>query len=239
MVVMHRAIRQDLRRLGACLGELASEGVPAARAGAVSSYTAGLLTGIRAHQQGEDEILWPLIAAAAGAAVDLAPLTDDHQAIEVAVGAASRALGRLGAEPGALGGLRTPVAALSGMLDEHIADEEAQVVPAIRRYLTAGACLWCEKQIWRRAPLRDRMFTVPWLARHAQPQELRRLMVPGGCRAWLLLAAARPGYRQLERQAFGSGDPRRVVAGAATGLREQVATFRRARPRKASEGGRK
>jgi hypothetical protein len=206
MMVTHRAIRHDLRRLGACLGELASDGAPAARAGAVRRYTAALLTEIHAHQQGEDEVLWPVIAAAAGQAVHLAPLTDDHQAIEAAAGRASGALGRLGAEPAALGGLRTAVAALSGMLDEHIADEEAQVVPAMRRYLTAGAYRWCGKQIWRRAPLRDRLFTVPWLARHAQPQELRRLLAPGGRRAWLLLAAARPGYRRLEQQAFGGGN---------------------------------
>jgi len=209
MIVTHRAIRQDLRRIGACLGELAlaSEDVPAAppaRARAVRRYTAALLTEIRAHQQGEDEVLWPVIAVFAGQAVDLAPLTDDHQAIEVTAAKASGALGRLHAEPAALGELCTQVKALSCMLDEHIADEEAQVVPAMRRYLTVGACQWCEKQIWRRTPLRDRTFTVPWLARHARPQELRRLLAPGGCLAWPLLAAARPGYRRLERQTFGS-----------------------------------
>jgi Hemerythrin HHE cation binding domain len=236
MMVAHRAIRQDLRRLGACLGELASDGVPAARAGAVCRYTAALLTEIRTHQQGEDEILWPVIGATAGPAVDLAPLTDDHQAIEAAAGKASRALGRAGAEPAALGGLRSAVAALSCMLDEHIADEEAQVVPAMRRYLTAGAFLWCEKQIWRKPPLRDRVFTVPWLARHAQPQELRGLLAPGGYPARLLLAAGQPGYRRLERQAFGSGNQEEFSAGAVTGLRGQIAMFRRARPQKASEG---
>ena len=236
MMVTHRAIRQDLRRLGACLGELASEGVPAARAGAVCRYTAALLTEIRTHQQGEDEVLWPVIAATAGPAVDLAPLTDDHQAIEVAADKASRALGRVGAEPAAFGGLRTLVAALSCMLEEHIADEEAQVVPAMRRYLTVGAFLWCEKQIWRKAPLRDRMFTVPWLARHAQPQELRGLLAPGGFLARPLLAATWPGYRRLERQAFGSGQQEESVAGEVTGLRGQNAVLRRARQQKASEG---
>ena len=174
--------------------------------------------------------------AAAGPAVDLAPLTDDHQAIEVAAGKASTALGLLGAEPTALGGLRTPVAALSDMLDEHIADEEAQVVPAMWRYLTAGACLWCEKQIWRRAPLRDRMFTVPWPARHAQPQELRRLLAPGGCPAWLLLAAARPGYRPAGTGSIRQREPEEFAAGAVTGLRGQITMFRRGRPQKASEG---
>ena len=208
MEVFHRAIRQDLRRLGACLGELAGGGARAARADAVCRYTTALLTAIRARQDCEDAILWPVTAAVAGQSVDLVPLADDHQAIGDAAGKVSTALGRLAAEPGALGELRASVALLADMLDEHIADQEAQVVPAMRRYLTVGACLWCEKQIWRGVPLRDRMFTVPWLARHAKPEELARLLTPGGWTARLLLAAARPGYRRLERRAFGSGNPR-------------------------------
>ena len=156
MVVFRRAIRQDLRRLGARLGELACGGIGAARADAVCRYTAALLTAIRARQDGEDAILWLVTAAVAGQSVDLAPLSDDRQTIGAAAGNASTALGRLGAEPGALGELRASIVLLADMLDEHIADQEAQVVQAMRRYLTVGACLWCEKQIWRTAPLRDR-----------------------------------------------------------------------------------
>jgi hypothetical protein len=81
IVVIHRAIRQDLRRLAACLGQIAASGAPGSRSHAIWRYTAALLAQIRTHHQNEDEILWPVIAATAGQAIDLAPLTDDHQAL--------------------------------------------------------------------------------------------------------------------------------------------------------------
>ncbi len=87
MVVIHRATRQDLRRLIACLGETAAGAVPPARAGAICRYTAALLAEIRMHHENEDHVVWPVNAATAGQAVDLTPLTDDHQALEVAGGA--------------------------------------------------------------------------------------------------------------------------------------------------------
>jgi hypothetical protein len=204
MVVIHRATLQDLERLArsvADLGGLAG-GAPPARAAAVRRYAAALLAAIRADHDGKEEVLWPVVAAVAGASVDLAPLVDDHVAIAAAADDASRALARLGREPGAPGELHASVTALHGMLGEHIADEQAHVLPAMRSYLTAAAYGWCERQIQRRASLRDRMFTVPWLARHARPGELNRLLATGGWPTRVLLAGAWPGYARLERQAF-------------------------------------
>ena len=100
IVVIHRAIRQDLRRLAACLSQIAASGAPRSRSHAIWRYTAALLAQIRAHHQNEDEILWPVIAATAGQAVDLAPLTDDHQAIGAAAGRASQALASFRAAAG-------------------------------------------------------------------------------------------------------------------------------------------
>ena len=66
---------------------------------AIGRYTAALLAEIRAHQESEDDVLWPVIAATAGQAVDLAPLTDDHRAIEAAVRRVSQALASFRAQP--------------------------------------------------------------------------------------------------------------------------------------------
>lgn len=203
LVVIHRAICQDLRRLAVFLGEIAAAEAPPSRARAVCRYTAALLAAIRAHHENEDGIVWPVIAAAAGPAVDLTPLTDDRQAIEAAVGKASRALAAFNADPGMCAELRVSVSGLRDMIDEHIADEEQQIFPVMRRYLRAEAYRWCEKQIQRKASLPGLRFTAPWLARYAQPDELSRLLAADGWPARVLLAAARPGYARLERQAFG------------------------------------
>ena len=207
MVVVHRAIRQDLRRLAACLAEIAGRGAPPSQARAIGRYTAALLAEIIAHHENEDQVLWPVIAATAGQAVDLAPLTDDHQAIEAAVGRASQALASFRAQPRTHAELPASVAGLRDMLDEHITDEEQQILPAMRRYLPAEAYRWCEKQIQRKAPWSRLRFTAPWLARYAQPDELTRLLATGGRPARILLAATRPGYARLERRAFAASRP--------------------------------
>jgi iron-sulfur cluster repair protein YtfE (RIC family) len=205
LVLVHRAIRDDLGRLTACLGEIADQGAPPPRVRAVGRYTAALLAAIRAHHRYEDDIIWPVIAATARQAVDLTPLTDDHQAIEAAVGRAGQALASFTAEPGpGAAGFRASVRALRDLLDEHIADEEQYVFPAIRRYLPADAYRWCEQQIRRQASRPSRRFTVPWLARHARPDELSRLLAARGWPTRILLTATRPAYGRLEHQAFGA-----------------------------------
>jgi hemerythrin-like domain-containing protein len=208
MVVTHRAMRQDLARLTALLGRLAGDADPQPRrTQAVCRYTAALLAQIRIHHDNEDHIVWPLIAATARQSVDLTPLTDDREAIEAAADRARQALASFGAHPGTLAELHVSVSELRDMLDEHIADEEQQLLPAMRRYLSAEAYRWCERQAGRTASLPARRFTAPWLARYAQPGELRPLLATGGWPLRILLAATRPGYARLERRAFGTGWP--------------------------------
>jgi hypothetical protein len=205
MVVAHRAMRRDLARLAASAGDIAGPGQPPGRAVAICRYGAALLAEIRAHHHGEDDILWPVIAATAGQAVDLAPLSDDHQAIKAASVRAGQVLASPAAGPGIrAAALPAPVEALRDMLDEHIADEEAQLFPAMRRYLTAPAWRWCEKQIIRSAAPPGLRFTVPWLARHAADGEVHALLAAGGWRARIVLAVCGPGYGRLERRAFGA-----------------------------------
>jgi hemerythrin-like domain-containing protein len=212
ILVIHRAIRQDLRRLAACLGQITAPDAPRSRSHAIWRYTAALLAEIRIHHQNEDEILWPVIAATAGQAVDLAPLTDDRQAIRAAADRASQALASFRAAPGTAAELYTSVSQLRDMLDEHIADEEQQILAAMRRYLPADAYRWCQQQMRRKAAPHRLRFTAPWLARHARPDELNRLLATGGWPARIVLAATRPRYARLERQAFGIRRPRALHA---------------------------
>jgi iron-sulfur cluster repair protein YtfE (RIC family) len=205
MVVTHRAMRQDLARLAAVLGQLAGDhDSQPRRTRAVCRYTAALLAQIRIHHDNEDEIVWPLIAATARQSVDLTPLTDDREAIEAAADRARHALASFSADPGAVAELHASVCELRDMVDEHVADEEQQLLPAMRRYLPAEAYRWCEQQARRTASLRARRFTAPWLARYAQPGE-RRLLATDGWPQRILLAGTRSAYTRLERRAFGTG----------------------------------
>lgn len=203
LVVTHRAIRQDLGRL---VGGLAATGgdVAPAQARAVCRYAAALLAAIRAHHDSENDIIWPLIAATARQAVDLVPLADDRLVIEEASGRAQRALACFAAEPvTGTAALQASISELRDLADEHIADEEAQLLPAMRRYLPAEAYRWGERQTMRTATAPGPRFIVPWLARHARDGELQSLLAAGGWRARVVLALSRR-YARLERRAFGS-----------------------------------
>jgi pimeloyl-ACP methyl ester carboxylesterase/hemerythrin-like domain-containing protein len=211
LIVTHRAIRRDLARLADVLGQIAAGRAVPVRATAVCRYAKVLLAEISAHHRGEDDILWPVVATAAGQCVDLAPLADDHQAIEAAIREAGQILAAFAASPDAhRARLHASVSGLRDMLDEHIADEEAQIFPAARRYVPAPAYRRCERRIQRTIPAAARRFLLPWLARFAQPGELSRMLAAGGWPARFRLAATRPGYARLERRAFGpSSDTRK------------------------------
>jgi hemerythrin-like domain-containing protein len=209
LVVIHRAIRQDLARLATLLEAIAERDLAPGQARAVGRYIEELLAAVRAHLAHEDEIIWPVIAATARQAVDLTPLSDDHQAIAAACDRARHALASFVAGPATHSAtLRASVSHLRDLLDEHIAEEEAQLFPAMRRYLAAPAYRWCEKQIMRQAAPPGLRFTMPWLARHAGDDELRPLLAAGGWRARMALAVTRPGYDRLERRAFGARQAR-------------------------------
>jgi hypothetical protein len=198
LLVTHRAIRRDLARLTAALAPDADAHLRPADRRALCRYGAALFAEISRHFDDEDGLLWPLIAATAGQCIDLAPLTDDHQAIAAPLGRAARALtGSLSAQAA------EPVRELGDMIDEHIGDEEARILPAMRRYLPAGAYRAYETASWREAPPASLRFRAPWLARVAAPTELAALLDPGGWRARMLLASGRRGYARLERHAFG------------------------------------
>jgi hemerythrin HHE cation binding domain-containing protein len=203
-VVAHRAIRGDLARLATLLDAACDLELHHQHPREFCRYAAGVLAAIQAHDQNEDNIIWPVIAATARQAVDLAPLTDDHEAIEAASGRAREVLALFAAEPAThAAALRGSVSELRDLLDEHIADQEAHLYPIMRRYLPAEAYRWCEKQIVRKAGLHSLRFSVPWLARHAHDGELRRLVAAGGWRARAVLTVSRHRYQQLERKAFG------------------------------------
>ena len=204
LVVIHRAMLEDLARLTDVLGQLCGRDIVPVRGRAIGHYASALLTQISHHHQNEDDLVWPVIAATAGQAIDLTPLTDDHAALEPAIARVGRALMVLPDAPGqGMTDLHASVRDLREMLGEHIKDEENQILPVMRRYVRAESYRWCEKQIQQKASLSTLRFAVPWLARFARPDELSRMLAVGGWPVRLLLALTRPRYRRLERRAFG------------------------------------
>ncbi len=203
--VIHRAIRQDLAEVAAVSADSAVGSAGTPQAEAICRFTMALLAEVSAHHRDEDDIFWPVVAAAAGQSIDLAPLTDDHKAIDAALGQVRRTLTAFAAHPHAFAAaLPASVSNLYAMLDDHIGDTEAQVLPVMRRYLSAEAYESCLRQARRNASLSRLTFRVPWLARHATSGELQRLRAGCGWSTQILQVAARPRYARMERRAFGT-----------------------------------
>lgn len=193
---MHRAMRAETRRLAALAAEQGDLPFPPEREAALRRHLGHLLAEVHGHHTKEDTVLWPVIAAAAGAAIDLGPLTDDHNAIEPCLAAVRD--GRGVARAKALADLRD-------LLDEHITDEEATVFPVVRRYVTAADWKRCEQRMARGASLAQLRWTLPYLASHCAPDDLAVLTAQAGPVFRLLLRLTRPSYERLQRAVYGAG----------------------------------
>ena len=138
LTVNHRSMRGAAHRVAALRRDVADGVTPSTpeRAKAVAAYLETLCDGIHHHHQAEDEVLWPVLEASAGAEVDLRELTDDHRQLDPLLDAIRRDARTLAAAPhdrAAADRLAGTLGTLRDLLDEHIDDEESTVFPVIRR----------------------------------------------------------------------------------------------------------
>jgi iron-sulfur cluster repair protein YtfE (RIC family) len=174
-VVVHRAMTVDVRRLARAAQELAGR-ADGPRARALRAYLAPVLGEIRSHHQVEDDVVWPLLGRAAGGAgaAVLAGLTDDHHELDQLLDGADMLAEGLAARPadGMLAGrLATCLTDMSALLDRHVADEERDVFPLIRRHVRVEDYRWAQQRFRGNLDPRLLPFVVPWVLGHATPDE--------------------------------------------------------------------
>ncbi|MEO3783158.1 hemerythrin domain-containing protein [Actinocorallia sp. B10E7] len=197
-LVIHRAMRGEVRRLAALTAEQGGAPFPPAREAALQRMLAFLSTTIRVHHTEEDTILWPVVTASAGAAVDLLPLTEDHGEIDPYLERIRTTTGRTRAEA---------LASLRDLLDEHITEEEGDVFPVILRYVSAEDFAECQKRFQKEAALSQLRYVVPLIAHYADPAELAHLLKKAGPAMRVLLRLSRSGYEKLQREVYGVTRP--------------------------------
>jgi hemerythrin-like domain-containing protein len=150
----HRAMVTDVGRIATLTSAFADGRTTCTprRARAVARYVDLLCDSIHHHHMTEDQILWPVIAASAGGSVDLTELTADHAALDprldrlraLAAGFRLNVGDRDSAEPLAAG-----LTDLHALLHEHIADEEREIFPVIRQYVSVDHWAAVEKAAQR------------------------------------------------------------------------------------------
>lgn len=207
-VVVHRAMTVDLHRLAAAADEIAQRAaaVGPRRAAALRDYLAGVDSEIRSHHHVEDEVVWPLLVALAGPEVGLTGLTDDHHRLDPLLDAADELADRLAADPAdhtVAVRLAATLGELSELLDRHVADEERDVFPLIRRLVRVEDYARLQRRFRDNLSVRALPFVVPWAVRHATAEERPRILADAGWPLRMLLAIFQGRFTARERLAFG------------------------------------
>jgi hemerythrin-like domain-containing protein len=137
MVIVHRVFRREFHLLPDLIG-LVREG-DTARAAVLAEHATDLVTGLHHHHQAEDELLWPPLLRQATLHTDLVRRMEaQHNALSAALNQIEKLLPAWatkagGAERDELG---DAVRRASTILDEHLGEEEQEILPLVRKHLT-------------------------------------------------------------------------------------------------------
>ncbi len=200
----HRVMLRDAGRLTGLAERLSSgrEEVGRRRAAGIAGYVRAWADSVHHHHCAEDEVLWPVLVGSAGPHVDLSELLDDHAALGPALDRLRRAGAAYAARPDedTATGLALELAELGDALAEHVAEEEAVVVPLVQRHVSVTDWAQVERRIVGRARL---SFELPRAAGLLTASERRALPLPDRVLLRLGLLVLGPRSRRRERLVFG------------------------------------
>lgn len=197
--LIHRALRSGARMLADATTEIAGGGpCSRERQRAIVQVTLSVLHEITQHHEREDDVLWPVIVASAGDAVDLAPLSDDHTVLHKVLERTAEVLPLFARDPVLGAPLLAPVLTeLADLLDEHIGEEEAEVFPVIREHVSAGDFARCERLFQKGTSPGQMLFLLPWIVDQCDDAEFAEVRKSAGAPLVLLL---RLGQRRYTRR---------------------------------------
>jgi hypothetical protein len=129
-LAVHRAVRRDIARLSAALDEDQQT-----QPEAIRTYWSVTASQLHEHHVFEDTVVWPLLGERLDGRVDplLTRNAEEHQAMAAAMDRFSDAVASLTFDgPSA----RVALERLDGAVEDHLADEEADVLPLIPEAFT-------------------------------------------------------------------------------------------------------
>lgn len=199
----HRATLRTAGRLTSLSRRLCADAstVGSRRAGGISRYVLDWADSVHRHHVLQRELLWPLLLGSAGRHVDLSELDGDHAALVPLLErlrCTSAAFG-LHPEEDTAAALELDLVELHDALAEHVAEEEALVLPLAQQCVSA--------RDWDRVQALTAARSLPRdLARARSvltPHEWRAVVGPCGPLLRLRLVALAPTVRRQERHVFG------------------------------------
>ncbi|MCV7216911.1 hemerythrin domain-containing protein [Mycobacterium crocinum] len=203
ITLAHRAMLTDVGRLAAAataIGE-GRQRCSTRRAQAIARYADLLCESIHHHHTVEDTVLWPVIDACAKDIVDLTELTEDHAALDPRleiIGHRANAF-RVAGDRRTAALLGAELADLRSLLTEHIAEEERDIFPVIRQYVSVADWQEVEKTAQRTGRL---TFDGPRTVGAATDDERAALAKEVSPVLRLLLTVLARRHRKFEDEVF-------------------------------------
>jgi hemerythrin-like domain-containing protein len=136
MVVIHRLIRREFGLLPALIRTATGD---ATRARRIAAHATEMLDFLHTHHEGEDQLVWPLLRQRVPLDLGLVDrMQQQHQQVADAIGSIRKDLPgwQTNAEPVAGERIAQTIEAMSATLGQHLAEEEARILPLISKHLS-------------------------------------------------------------------------------------------------------
>lgn len=139
MALVHRMFRKEFRGLVDLIGSV--EAGDTQRSRLVGRHAEFMLAGLHHHHAAEDELMWPKLHARVPIdAAQIQRMQDQHARIAASVDTLRQALPTwvATADPQSVVPVTTAAVELSNLVDDHLTDEEENVVPLIAEHVSAS-----------------------------------------------------------------------------------------------------
>lgn len=206
MVVGHRVFRREFRLLPGLIGAVPPGDT--ARAGVVAEHATDVTIALHAHHSSEDDVLWPRLLERAGLHADLVHrMEQQHDEVGGHLDRIESLLETWAerADPAERDALATTFAATSAVLEEHLHQEESEILPLVATHLNGAEWGELGERMHAAMPRHRMLKFFGMVLEDATPEEQRRMMsaVPLRARAvWRLVG--RRKYQGIMRSVRGA-----------------------------------
>jgi hemerythrin-like domain-containing protein len=199
---VHTALREGASRMAASSASLRRSDWR--RIDALSRYWAGYAGEVLAHHTIEDETMFPVLVDRCPVAGELIARTDaDHHHLDELMAAVDAAVARLvrGEGPGELPDL---LGRLAVHMDEHLAFEDADLLPLFERHFTGEEYAELEEAAHKALGIgKQAAFTVPFVLRWMDPVTFERVRAEAPLAFRVLYRLTRRRHEKLTAAALG------------------------------------
>lgn len=200
--LVHRALQRNARRLA---GATAShDRQDPRRTRALVRWCTGFVAELHCHHTIEDEVMFPALVERIPAAAEQIARTDaDHAEMDRIMTALEAGLEqlRLG---GSAGPLHRAATDLADLLDDHLAFEDAEVIPLFERHFTGAEYQRLDDQAMEVLGVsKQALFTVPFIISEATPTEHAHLWATAPLPFKAIHLACRRRFHRLTERALG------------------------------------